>query len=185
MGWWTNSARMCNAIRAHGPRSVRHLAERIGLSTSRVPRHLQASKRRDGYPEASLWDTAGGRTGLLRLVVATLCVCGLTRGVGAETRSAFFGRLPLEAHGGGAPNALRRVMHTLERRILDTATTWEQEGRAPGARRPVIGAVDETFLQRMMLVFMALASGDRWLAEVAGDRREDTWSDRAHDRLTP
>jgi hypothetical protein len=47
----------------------------------------------------------------------------------------------------------------LERKILDTATTWEQEGIAHGEIRPVIWAVDETFLQRMMLVFMDLASG--------------------------
>ena len=84
----------------------------------------------------------------------TLCVFGLKRGVGAETLREFFGRLPLEAHVGCSPSALRRVMHTLERLLLDTATVWEKDGMAYGEIRPVIGAVDETFLQRMMLVFM-------------------------------
>lgn len=50
-------------------------------------------------------------------------------------------------------------MHTLERLILETAAAWEKEGIAHGEIRPVIGAVDETFLQRMMLVFMDLATG--------------------------
>jgi hypothetical protein len=58
---------------------------------------------------------------------------------------------------------------------VDTAAAWEQEGIAHGEIRPIIGAVDETFLQRMMLVFMDLASGSLWMEEVAGDRTYDTW----------
>ena len=43
--------------------------------------------------------------------------------------------------------------------ILETAAAWEQDGIAHGEMRPIIGAVDETFLEHMMLVFMDLASG--------------------------
>ena len=101
--------------------------------------------------------------------MATLLVFGLKRGVGADTLSEFFGRLHLEAHMGCSPSALRRVMHTLERIILDTSAAWEQAGVAHGEIRPIIGAVDETFLQRMMLVFMDLA---RWLpVDGRGGRR--------------
>ena len=75
-------------------------------------------------------------------------------------------------------------MHTLERLILETATAWEKEGIAHGEIRPVIGAVDETFLQRMMLVFMDLATGYLLMEEVAEDRRFDTWYARANERLT-
>jgi hypothetical protein len=72
----------------------------------------------------------------------------------------------------------------LERLILETAAAWEKEGIAHGEIRPVIGAVDETFLQRMMLVFMDLATGYVLLEEVAADRSFDTWFDRANARLT-
>ena len=69
-------------------------------------------------------------------------------------------------------------MHTLERIILATAVAWEQEV-AHGEIRPIIGAVDETFLQRMMLVFMDLASGYLLqMEEVAVDRTYDTWHER-------
>ena len=175
MGLWAKSVRIFNAIREHGQQSVRRLAEQTGLSKSSVHRHLQAITRRACYPESSLWETEVGRNWLLRLVVTTLFVFGLKRGVGAETLSEFFGRLHLEAHVGCSPNALRSVMHTLERIILDTAAAWEQEGIAHGEIRPIIGAVDETFLQRMMLVFMDLASGYLLMEEVAGDRSYDTW----------
>jgi hypothetical protein len=44
--------------------------------------------------------------------------------------------------------------------------------------------VDETFLQRMMLVFMDLATGYVLMEEVTAERSFDTWYDRANDRLT-
>jgi IclR helix-turn-helix domain len=116
MGLWTKSVLIFNAIREHGQQSIRRLAEQTGLSKSSVHRHLQAINRRDRYPESSFWETEAGRHWLIRLVVATLFVFGLKRGVGAETISEFFGRLHLEAHVGCSPSALRRVMHTLERR---------------------------------------------------------------------
>jgi len=183
MGLWAKSVVIFNAIREHGKQSVRRLAERTGLSKSSVHRHLQAVKRRDRYPESSLWETEAGRTWLIRLVVATLFLFGLKRGVGAETISAFFGCLHLEAHVGCSPSALRSVMHTLECILLETAAAWEKEGVAHGEIRPVIGAVEETFLQRMMLVFMDLASGYLRMEEVAVDRSYDTWYGGINGRL--
>jgi len=183
MGLWAKSVVICNSICEHGKQSVRRLADRTGLSKSSVHRHLQAMNRRARYPESSLWETPAGRAWLLRLVVATLFEFGLKRGVGAETISEFFSRLRLEAHVGCSPSALRHVMHTLDRLILETAAAWEKEGIAHGEIRPVIGAVDETFLQRMMLVFMDLATGYGLMEEVAADRSYDTWFDRVNERL--
>src|SRR5688572_21974084 len=103
MGLWAKSVVIFNSIREHGKQSIRSLADRTGLSKSSVHRHLQAMDRRDRYPESSFWETEAGRevsptpdmTWLIRLVVATLFVFGLKRGVGAETLSEFFSRLRL------------------------------------------------------------------------------------------
>jgi hypothetical protein len=184
MGLWAKSVVVINSIREHGKQSIRNLADRTGLSKSSVHRHLQAMDRRDRYPESSLWETPAGRAWLIRLFVATLLVFGLKRGVGAETLSEFFGRLHLEAHVGCSPSALRTVMHMLERLVLQTAAAWEKEGIAHGEIRPVIGAVDETFLQQMMLVFMDRATGYLLREEVAADRSYHTWFDRTNERLT-
>ena len=100
MGLWAKSVVIFNAIREHGKQSIRSLADHTGLSKRSVHRHRQAIDRRDRSPESSLWETEAGRAWLIRLVVATLFVFGLQRGVGAETRSEFFSRLRLEAHGG-------------------------------------------------------------------------------------
>jgi hypothetical protein len=183
MRFWAKSVVIFNSIRDHGKQSLRRLAEQTGLSKSSVHRHLQAMNRRDRYAESWFWETEAGRTWLIRLVVATLFVFSLKRGVGTETISEFFGHLHLETHVGCSPSALRRVMHTLERIILDTAAAWEQEGVAHGEIRPIIGAVDETFLQHLMLVFMELASGYVLMEQVAVDRSYDTWCDFAKARL--
>jgi hypothetical protein len=183
MGLWAKSVVIFNSIREHGKQSIRSLADRTGLSKSSVHRHLQAMDRRDRYPESSFWETEAGRAWLIRLVVATLFVFGLKRGVGAETLSEFFSRLRLDGHIGCSPSALRSVMRTLERHVLDTTSAWEEEGIAHGEIRPVIGAVDETFLQRMMLVFMDLATGYLLMEESAADRSYETWFERANARL--
>jgi hypothetical protein len=183
MGLWAKSVVIINSIREYGQQSIRRLADRTGLSKSSVHRHLQAMERRDRYPESSLWETPAGHAWLIRLVVATLFVFGLKRGVGVETLSEFFSRLHLEGNVGCSPSALRAIMHTLERLLLETASAWEKDGIAHGEIRPVIGAVDETFLQRMMLVFMDLTTGYLLMEEVAEDRSFDTWFARANERL--
>ena len=66
-------------------------------------------------------------------------------------------------------------MQVLEAAALETAETWEKDGCAGGEMHEVIGAVDETFLERMMLVFMDLRTGYLLGEDVAEDRTFATW----------
>jgi hypothetical protein len=66
-------------------------------------------------------------------------------------------------------------MAVMEAALLETAEAWEKDGCAAGEVREIIGAVDETFLQRLMLVFIDLVSGYLVCEEVAEDRTYDTW----------
>src|SRR5438128_9879411 len=183
MGFWAKSLRIFNAFCDNAKQSIRQVADRTGLSKSSVHRLKQAMGHRDTHPESWWWETEDGRCWLIRLVVATLYTFGLTRGVGAETISEFFGRLRLETHVGCSPSALRGMMQALEPMLLETAAAWEREGIAAGEVRPIIGAVDETFLERMMLVFMDLVSGYVLFEEVAEDRTYTTWYALVETRL--
>ena len=183
MGFWAKSLRIFNAFCDNTTQSIRQVAQCTGFSKSRVHRLKQAIERRDGYPESWLWETAEGHGWLLRLVVATLYIFGLKRGVGADSISEFFCRLRLESHVGCSPSALRGVMDVVEQAILETTAAWEQAGIAHGETRPIIGAVDETFLARMMLVFMDLVSGYLLFEEVVEDRSYDTWHALVEARL--
>ena|ERR1700730_3901453 len=175
MGVWAKSLQIFKCLCDNGKQSVRRIAHKTGFSKSSVHRLQQAREHRDTHPESWWWETEEGRCWLIRLVVATLYTFGLKRGVGAETISEFFGRLRLETHVGCSPSALRGVMQGLEQVLLETAEAWEHDGIAAGEVRPIIGAVDETFLERMMLVFMDLVSGYLLFEEVAEDRSYDTW----------
>jgi hypothetical protein len=75
------------------------------------------------------------------------------------------------------------MMKRLEPLSLETAKTWESEASATGEVRDLIGAVDETFLEYMMLVLMDLHSGYILLEEVAEDRTYTTWKALVDQRL--
>src|SRR5262245_15564994 len=183
MTFWAKSLRVFNCLWEHGTQSVRRIARKTGFSKSSVHRLQQAIARRGCHPESWLWETEEGRGWLIRLVVATLYTFGLKRGVGLETISEFFVRLRLATQVGCSPSALRRVMQALEAALLETAEVWEQDGCAGGEMREIIGAVDETFLERMILVLMDLATGYLLLAEVADDRTYPTWKALVEERL--
>jgi IclR helix-turn-helix domain len=183
MGLWDKSRQIFNCLCDNATQSVRRLALQTGLSKSSVHRLTQAIERRNSHPESWFWETAEGRQWLTRLVVATLYTFGLKRGVGLDTMSEFFARLHLETQIGCSPSALRGVMQALEAVLLATAAAWEQDGRAHGEVREIIGAVDETFLERMILVFMDLSTGYLLLEEGAEDRTFATWHALVEERL--
>jgi len=185
MGFWTKSRLLCNFFRDNAKASIREVARQTGLSKSSVHRLGHAMVRRNGHPESWLWETEDGHRWFIRLVVAVLYIFGLKRGVGAETMREFFACLHLERHVGCSPSTLRAVMDKLEHLVVETTTRWECEGIATGQIGPIVGAVDETFLERMMLVFMDLVSGYVLLEEVADDRTYATWYGRVKARLEP
>jgi hypothetical protein len=53
---------------------------------------------------------------------------------------------------------------------LETAGRWEKDGGETGEGREIIGAVDETFLEHMILVFQDVPTGDIVQEEGADDR---------------
>jgi len=73
--------------------------------------------------------------------------------------------------------------YAVEAMILATTQAWEQEGTVGGAVREIIGAIDETFLEQMMLVFFDLRTGSIVLEDVAEDRSDATWKALVDARL--
>ena len=183
MRFWAKSLLIFNAFCSNAKQSIRQVAQQTGLSKSSVHRLIQAMERRNNSPESWGWETAEGRCWLIRLVVATLSPCGLKRGVGVDTMSEFFARLRLETQVGCSPSALRGVMEALVGTIVETAGAWEQDGGAAGEVREIIGAVDETFLEQMMLVFQDVPTGYIGQEEGADDRTYATWKALVDERL--
>ena len=183
VGFWDKSHRIFKILFDHGAQSVRQLARQTGFSKSSVYRLTQALTRRNRHPESWLWETPEGRQWLIRLVVATLYTFALKRGVGMETISEFLARLHLETQIGSSPSALRSLMQKLEVILLEIGRRWEQEGVESGEVREIVGGVDETFLQLLMLVFLDLPTGYLILEETAADRSYETWQKLVKERL--
>src|SRR6478672_2024844 len=183
MGFWDRSLRICKYLCDYGKQSVRQLAHQTGISKSSVHRLTQAMERRGIPPESWLWETEDGRRWLTRLVVATLYLFGCKRGVGIDTISEFCARLRLATQMGCSPSALRGVMQALAAALLETAGAWEQQGCTDGEGREIIGAVDETFFDQMILVFLDLKTGYLLQEEVAEDRTYPTWKALVEERL--
>lgn len=183
MGFWAKSRLVFNYFYWDAKQSIRDVAQKTGFSKSSVHRLKQAILRRGHHPESWFWETDEGHQWLGRLVVATLYCFGLKRGVGAETMSEFFTRLDLHTRVGSSPSAIRTLMQGLERTVIDTAQSWEQQGVRSGQGREVIGAVDETFFEKTMLVFIDLPTGYILLEETAEDRSYATWNTRVQARL--
>lgn len=183
MEFWEKSSQIVKLLFERGKLSVRQVANETGFSKSSVHRLEQARQRRHRHPESALWETPEGRQWLIRLVVATLYTFALKRGVGMETISEFLMRLHLETHVGCSPSALRSLMQKVEVILVDMGRRWEQEGVESGEVREIVGGVDETFLQLLMLVFLDLPTGYLILEETATDRSYDTWQELVQERL--
>src|SRR5882724_521368 len=74
-------------------------------------------------------------------------------------------------------------MQMVEATILETAAAWEQDGIAAGEVRDISGAVDETFLEHLMLVLQDVSTGYLLLETVADDRTYATWKAVVDQRL--
>src|SRR5712692_10757136 len=75
-------------------------------------------------------------------------------------------------------------MEALVDTLVETTQGWEQDGVAGGEVREIIGAVDETFLEQMILVFQDVPTGYIVQEEVADDRTYATWKAVVDARLT-
>src|SRR5260370_19312043 len=75
-------------------------------------------------------------------------------------------------------------MEALVDALVETTRGWEQDGVAGGEVREIIGAVDETFLEQMILVFQDVPTGYIVQEEVADDRTYATWKAVVDARLT-
>ena len=74
-------------------------------------------------------------------------------------------------------------MPTLEAVLLESAQTWEQDGTAHGEVQELIGAVDATFLEQMLLVFLDVPTRYMVLEATAEDRSYATWKALVDERL--
>ena len=185
MSYWQKIQNIASAAKELGTKSVRKLSAATGYSKSSIYRHQQAQKSRNRYPESQLWESAEGQQWLSRLVVASLLDLGIKRGVGAESLSSFFAHLRIDTHVGISPSALRRVQKQVERLIIEYGEEEQRQGIQTGGPQEIVGGVDETFMEQMILVMLDLPSGYLLMEEFSANRTTQTWCVRVEQVLEP
>ncbi|MCP5014226.1 MAG: hypothetical protein GY938_02965 [Ketobacter sp.] len=183
MSFWQKIQQIAAKIKELGTSSIRKIAEATGFSKSSVHRHLKAKERRNQYPESHLWETEEGQQWLGRLMAASIFHFGLKRGVGMDSISAFLKELRLQTHLGISTTALKGVRKQLEKHIIEYGRVHQEQGAKASGPREMVGGVDETFFEQMVLVMLDLPSGYLIMEEFSGKRTFKSWQEKAEQAL--
>lgn len=183
MSFWKKGQEIAKKIKEIGTRSIRKIAEATGYSKSSVHRHQKGKERRDKYRESHLWETEEGQQWLKRLVVASIFHFGLKRGVGVGSISDFLETLQIETHVGISETALRGVKQGLEKQIIEYGQVNQEKGVKVCGRKEIVGGVDETFFEEMVLVMLDLPSGYLIMEEFSKERTYKSWQEKVEQSL--
>lgn len=172
------------ALARPGQRTVRAIAQAIGVSKSSVHRHQQAMARRNQYPESGLWESPMGAQWLKLLVLATVFEFCFKRGVGCESLSEFFQLLHLERHVGISVASLQQLRAQMEEQILEYQRLQQAQLAAAQSPIEICASVDETFFDQVVLVMLDLASGFILVEAITEDCRYETWQQQTQQALS-
>lgn len=169
------SQKVFQSLSSPGQPTIRAIAQALGLAKSSVHRHSQAIARRQQHPESSLWESQAGAKWLQLLVLATIFVFGLKRGVGCESLHEFFRLLRLESHVGVSISSLRKIRAQMETQILAYQRQQQSQLVALEVTPEICAGMDETFFDQAVLVMLDLSSGFILVEELSEDYRYETW----------
>lgn len=173
----TRSQQIFSIINAPIKHSVRQISKLIDISKSSVQRHAKAIHKRNRYAESYFWETQEGYHWLRILVYAAIFIFGIKCGVGAETISMFFGLLRLDMHVGVSATTIRKLRDEMMDILVEYAKEQEKNQLCKKPLKIAAG-IDETFFEKMILVFMDITTGYIFFEEEAQDRSYDTWKEK-------
>jgi len=157
--------------------SVRKLAKVLEISKSSAHRIVTAIQKRNNHPESHFWESAEGMTWLKLLVFGTIFHFGIRHGVGADMISDFFQLLRLEKHAGVSVSSIKTMRKKIEKLIIEFQEIHQSSDISEKPLK-IVGGVDETFFEEMILVLMDLSSGFIFFEEASDNRTYKTWFEK-------
>lgn len=159
--------------------SIRNISSILGISKSSVHRHTKSIKKRNIYPESHLWETEEGYHWLRLLYFGAIIFFCVQCGIGAEKLSLFFKFLRLDKHIGIQPSTIRKVAVKACELLDNYQQEQEKQHKSSGETLKIVGGVDETYFDNMILVLMDLSSGYIFVEEESEDKSYETWMEKA------
>lgn len=159
--------------------SVRKLAKFVKISKSSAHRIVVAVQKRNLHPESHFWESAEGMAWLKLLVFGTIFHFGIRHGVGADMISDFFQLLRLEKHVGVSASSIKTMRKKIEKLIIEFQESHQSSDMSAKPLK-IVGGVDETFFEEMILVLMDLSSGYIFFEEASDNRTYKTWFEKTN-----
>jgi len=150
------------------------IASIIVISKSSVHRRVTAIKKRDLYPESHLWETKEGTKWLRLLYFGAILFFVVHLGIGAEKLSLFFKFLRLNNRIAISPSVIKKNAVKISE-LLDQYQEEQQSKHKLNEPLKIVGGVDETYFENMILVLMDLSSGYIFVEEESEDKSYETW----------
>lgn len=149
-------------------KSNRAIGKMLDIPASTVNYHTNRQKERNQYEESLFWESQSGQNFLKRLIIGVLYTFGIKGGIGAERIEEFFEQIRLHTHVGISPSSILRMLKEIELHILRYKELQEQdikEATKYGEELKVVLGLDETWLDKMLLVCQDLSSGYLFLSK--------------------
>ena len=153
-------------------KSNREIAKALKMPASTLNYQSKRQKARNQYEESLFWESEAGQNFVKRLIVGVLYTFGIKGGIGAERIEEFFDQIRLHTHVGISPSSILRTLKEIEVNILKYKELQEQDikkAAAYGEQLKLVLGLDETWLDKMLLVCQDLSSGYLFLKDPPQD----------------
>lgn len=156
---------------AHPDQSYRAASAELGIPKSTIHAQVQRVEQRNKYDESQFWNSEAGQAFLKRLIVSTIYTFGIKGGIGAGRIEEFMQQIRIGTHAAVSKTSIYRMTLEIEAAILRYQELTEQKLQQQAAAQKdyleVVLGLDETWLDRMLLVCQELSSGYLFLSSQA------------------
>lgn len=169
--------------------SMSQVSKDLGVSKSMVKRHNKRQEKRNQHPESEFWDTQAGQQFLKRLIVSAIYTFCIKGGVGAGRVEEFMNQIRVSTHAGVSESSIYRLMKEIEVSILKYKELVERElvNQSAGQLEylEVVLGLDETWLDKMLLVCQELSSGYLFLKQRQKNETQKAGGSLSNEPSTP
>lgn len=181
--------KLTNHHRSNPTQSVRQTSKKLGVPKSTVFHHQKRLAQREQYPESEFWESEAGQNFLKRLLVGSIYTFCIKGGIGAGRVEEFMDYLRIHTHAGISESSIYRMMKEIEVAILKYKELVEQglQQRAASELKEleVVLGLDETWLDKMLLVCQELSSGYLFLRQPQKNETPTAGGAQSNEPLNP
>ncbi len=164
-------ARISEHRKSRPDQSTRSAGLELGVSKDMVNRQDKREKNRNQNAESEFWNTQAGQNFIKRLLVGAIYTFGIKGGVGAGRIEEFMKQIRIGTHAGISESSIYRMMKEIEVSILRYKELTEQGLKEQASTQldhlEIVLGLDETWLDKMLLVSQELSSGYLFLSSQA------------------